>query len=265
MLFALVSLTLSAVASSISCPCRIPSYLPVGNTNLVVGTLPDPSVSVVLTDTIPRSIKFGFRVKTALLPKFIPQRELTSTLESTAYLQPTTLLKNGFNTCIFCKKSINGSFEFLGDTDPLRTKWPYWIDNNLVPILAWGFGGTVTNLNREIQTGGRYSGVSIPWCVAVPTGSSYLPRSPENTRVTARRVRDDLFRENCLVRVQSLSNAHHILCDCLVNLTDCAWDDLWDEPVEDLFTCRLSVGSVSSHLWIAVWIAIWIAFYVILL
>ena len=57
------------------------------------------------------------------------------------------LTENGFMTSIFCKKSINGSFEFLGIPDPLRTNRPYWIDNILVPITAWGVDGTVTNLN----------------------------------------------------------------------------------------------------------------------
>ena len=39
------------------------------------------------------------------------------------------LTKNGFKTSIFCKKYINGSFEFLVVADPLRTNGPYWIDN----------------------------------------------------------------------------------------------------------------------------------------
>ena len=52
-------------------------------------------------------------------------------------------------------------------------------------------------------------------------------------RATARRARDDLLRENRLARVQSLSDSRHILCDRLVNGTDCAWDGIWDEPVKD--------------------------------
>ena len=91
-MFAFVLLTLSAVASSISCPFRIQLELLVGLPTLVVGILTDPSLSVVLTDARLRLMKFGFWVKTALLPTFIPQRELTSTLELSANLQPTTLL-----------------------------------------------------------------------------------------------------------------------------------------------------------------------------
>ena len=62
---------------------------------------------------------------------------------------------------------------------------------------------------------------------------------------TVRRIHDDLLQENRLARVQSLSKYHHILRGRLVNHTDCAWDDLWDEPVEDQFVWRISVRSVS--------------------
>ena len=43
-MFALVSLKMSAFASSISCPCQIPLELPVGLPDLVLGTLRDPSM-----------------------------------------------------------------------------------------------------------------------------------------------------------------------------------------------------------------------------
>ena len=45
----------------------------IGLPTLVVETLTDPSLSVVLTDAILRLMKFRFRMKTVLLPKFIPQ------------------------------------------------------------------------------------------------------------------------------------------------------------------------------------------------
>ena len=93
--FSLVSLTLSVVAFSISCRYRIHPDLLVGLMALVVGTLTYPSLSVVLTDAISRLMKFGFGVKTALLPDFTPQRNLTSTLELSDNLQTTNLLKMG--------------------------------------------------------------------------------------------------------------------------------------------------------------------------
>ena len=115
----------------------------------------------------------------------------------------------------------------------MRTNGPYQIDNLLVPIPDWGVGGTVAYLDWGGQPGGRYGSFSVPWCGAIPTRPAYLPRSPENTRATARRVCDGLLRENCLERVQSISDSCHLFCDRLVNQTNCAWDDLWDEPVED--------------------------------
>ena len=94
-MFALVSLTLSDVDSSISCPCQIQSGLLVDLPTLIVGSLTDPSLCVVLTDGSPRLMYFGFWMKTALLAKFIPQRELRATIELSEKFRPTTLLKMG--------------------------------------------------------------------------------------------------------------------------------------------------------------------------
>ena len=90
-----------------------------------------------------------------------------------------------------------------------------------------------TNLNWGSQPGVQYDGVSVLWHGAGPVCPAYLPSSLENIFATARHVRVDILRENRLARVQSLSKYHHILRGRLVNHTDCAWDDLWDEPVED--------------------------------
>ena len=98
------------------------------------------------------------------------------TLEPYEKFQPTILLEMVLIPLSYAKKSINRSFELLGVPDPLRTNMPYWIDNLLVPILAWVVGGTVTNLNWVSQPGGCYDGVSEPWCVAVPAHPSYFPR-----------------------------------------------------------------------------------------
>ena len=68
-------------------------------------------------------------------------------LELSENLQPITLLKMGLRTLSSAKKSINGSFEFPGVPDPLRTNGTYWVDNLFVPIPDWGVGGTVTNLS----------------------------------------------------------------------------------------------------------------------
>ena len=47
------------------------------------------------------------------------------------------------------------------------------------------------------------------------------------------------FWELHLVRAQSLSDSRHIIRDQLVNPTDCALDDLWDELVLQQFCGKL--------------------------
>ena len=78
-----------------------------------MGTLKDPSLSVVLTDVSTTLIKFEILVKMTLLPEFIPQRQLMSTLESSANLQPTTLLKMGLRPLSSAKKTLMEVLSFL--------------------------------------------------------------------------------------------------------------------------------------------------------
>ena len=89
------------------------------------------------------------------------------------------LTENRRRVPMFVKKYINGSFEFLGAPAPLRTNETPWIDNVLVPSPSWGVGGTVEKSNWGSKPGGRYGGVSVPWCVTVPDCPVYVPRSPE--------------------------------------------------------------------------------------
>ena len=107
---------------------------------------------------------------------------------------------------------------------------PPWTGNISVPIPHCRVGGTVEPWAWGDQPGGRYGGVDVSWHGAVPDCPSYLPRSPDNLCTTSRRVRDDLLWELRLARAQSLSDSRKILRDKLVNWTDCALDDLWDEP-----------------------------------
>ena len=130
---------------------------------------------------------------------------------------------------------------------------PAWIDNILVPSPDWGVSVTVTNLNQGSQPGGRYGCVSFLWYGAVPARPAYAPRSPENTRAAPSRVWDDLLWENLLARFQSLSNSCSIFCDNLVNRSCLAWDDIWDELVDESFLW-------GNFLWIAVWIAFCVIF-----
>ena len=235
---------MSDVASLISCPYLIQLELIVGLPTLVVGTMTDPSLSVVMTDVSPRLMKFGFWVKTELFPDFITQRELTSTLELSEIFNQLPYWKSVKD--LYClQKSINGTFEFLSVPDALRTKGPYWIYILLVPIPVWGVSGTMTNSNWVSLPGGLYDVVSVPWHAAVPACPAYLPRSPENILATSHRNCDNLLWENRLARVQSLSNFCHIFRDRLIDQTDFAWDDLWDDPVEAYFVWRIYFASVS--------------------
>ena len=86
--------------------------------------------------------------------------------------------ETGSMTNIFVKKSINGSFEFLGFADPLRIRRPYWIENILCTSLCWEVRGTVKFFNSGSQPGGSYSSVDVPWRGSDPARPAYLPRSP---------------------------------------------------------------------------------------
>ena len=56
---------------------------------------------------------FGFWVKTALLLKFVPQRELMSTLELSEIFQPTTLLIIGLRPLSYAKSPLMEVLSFL--------------------------------------------------------------------------------------------------------------------------------------------------------
>ena len=106
-------------------------------------------------------------------------------------------------TAIFVQKSINWSFEFLDLADSLSTCGIYWIKNIVCPSPSWVVRDTLEHFNWGGQPGGCYGGVDVLWRESAPVCLAYLPRRPENVRVTARRVRDDLIREHRLERPKS--------------------------------------------------------------
>ena len=91
----------------------------------------------------------------------------------TNYLNPSWR-----RTHIFGVNSINGSVQWLGVPDPLRTNGPPWDDNILAPSPAWGTGVTSTNSNWVSQPGGPYGSVSVPWSGPVCAMPAYIRRSP---------------------------------------------------------------------------------------
>ena len=133
---------------------------------------------------------------------------------------------------MFRVNPINGSVQWLSIPAPPRTNGPPWTDNILTPSPTWGTGGTDTNLNWGIQPGGTYGSVAVLWSDPVYAMPYYVHRSPENMRSAARRVCDDILRENRTTRMKILSNSCSIFCNHLVNWRDCDWDNLWDEPVD---------------------------------
>ena len=259
-MFALVLITLSAVASSISCTCQIPSKLLVGLPTLVVAALTDPSLSFVLKDAIPRLMMFGFRVKTALLLRFIPQLEFMSRLGTGANLQPTTLLKMGLRHLSSAKNlsmEVLSFFAFLihwglKGTIGLIISW--FLFRLGESVILWQIWTEEVNLTSAM--------VVFPPC-GVVLSLPFLLTSLWVWKVCTSLCTASVtisFQDNRLVRVQSLSDYRHILHDSLANQTDCAWDDLWDDLVEDWFVWRISVGNVISYLWITIWIAFYVIF-----
>ena len=133
---------------------------------------------------------------------------------------------------MFGVNSINGSIQWLGVPAPLRTDGPLCNDNILAHSPAWETGGTATNPNWGSQPGGPYDSVDVLSSGPVRAMPDYVRRSLENTCSAVRRVCEDLLRDNCMVRMQSLSTSLSILRNSLVNRRDCDWDNLYDEPVD---------------------------------
>ena len=127
---------------------------------------------------------------------------------------------------MFGVNSIVGIVQWLGVPDLLRTDGPPWTDNLLAPSPSWGDGGTTTNRNWVIQTGGPYESVSVPWSGLVRVMPAYVCRIPENMRSAARRVCDDLLRYNCTYHIQSISTCRNPIRVRLTNQRDDNWDEL---------------------------------------
>ena len=64
---------------------------------------------------------------------------------------------------MFSSKSINGSVEWMGVPEFLRTNGPAGTANILSPCPSWVDRGSVTNLNWGSQYRGCSYNVSVPW------------------------------------------------------------------------------------------------------
>ena len=132
---------------------------------------------------------------------------------------------------IYGQRSINGSIGWLGIPAPFCDTGVALTDNLLVPKARWEDVVRVGDWARGSQPV-FLIGADVPWHRVSPARVACLPRSPENARTTARRVRDARLWEHCLVQAQNILYAHHTGGDERVHLYDDDWDYLWDEPAD---------------------------------
>ena len=106
-------------------------------------------------------------------------------------------------------KSINGSVKWLGVPDSLRTNVTPCTDIILAPSPDWGIRGNGKNPNWGSQPGGPYGNIAVLWSRPIISMPAYVSRIWENMRSSARRVREDLLRENHLTHRESLHLPQH--------------------------------------------------------
>ena len=73
------------------------------------------------------------------------------------------LNENGRSVSMLRRKLINGSFEWIGVSDFLRTNGPPWTANILDPYADWGSGGTSTCQKLSSGSGVYSDSVIINW------------------------------------------------------------------------------------------------------
>ena len=94
---------------------------------------------------------------------------------------------------MFGRKFINGSFEWMGVPEFLRTYGPRWTANLLAPYADWGHGGPYTSQNFSSGSGGYSNSVHINWNQPARDLPICHRRVFENTRSAGHRARDDLM------------------------------------------------------------------------
>ena len=132
---------------------------------------------------------------------------------------------------MFGINSINGSVQWLGVPDFLRTNGPVWTANLLAPHPSWVDKGSRTNLSWVSQSGGHSDSFFIPWDRPVRVLPVYHRRIFENLCAAARCVCDDLLRDNCLTLMQSLTTCRNPICNPW-GRRDEDWDNIWNESVD---------------------------------
>ena len=104
---------------------------------------------------------------------------------------------------MFGGNSINGSVEWLGVTEFLRTDRPPWTANILATHPSLGDEGSTTNSKWVIQYGGASVSVSILWNFPVRVLQVYHHRISENMRAAVCRFCEIFLQADCLEHMQS--------------------------------------------------------------
>ena len=143
-----------------------------------------------------------------------------------------------------------------------RRGFPF-TENLQAPNLPYGWGGANTyNHNWGFLPGGPYSNVAVARGSTVPVCPAHMPRSMENPRAAARRIRDDfrhLERRELMRRCSRSRNP-------IVNLRFNSCSDYREGPITQYILLKISVvivcnfslfsiSSVSTYLRIACRIA----------
>ena len=161
--FAIASITLSAVAYSISLPDWIQLEPFVGLLTLVVGTMTNLSLSLVMTCDSPKLMKFGFLERTVSLPRFIQPYTYTSTILSVTTLLPITSHQVGLESlCLAGNRLMEASSgsAFLASYGMMDYLGPsiLWL-----PFADWGGRGYSASQNLSSGSGGYSNIFFINW------------------------------------------------------------------------------------------------------
>ena len=118
--------------------------------------------------------------------------------------------------------------------------WGYgfiFIENAQAPNVSYGCGDAdILNYNWGVTPGGPYSNVAMDWGITAPSRQEYMPRSPENLRIAARRVCDDFRR----LRRRKLERRRSRSCNPIVNLrVNCRVDDREGPATKYIFVANL--------------------------
>ena len=124
------------------------------------------------------------------------------------------IYENRRRISIIVQLYINGSVQLLGIPTFVINSGLSFIKNLQAPTVISGWGGTNTpNQNWGVIPGRYYSNVAFTWGSNTSYRLYCMPRSLENPRAAARRVRDEL----CCQGRRDFMQRHSTSCNPIVN------------------------------------------------